>query len=230
MDHPPHDEEELPHTELTIRLSDPSQAADAIRALGGWADHLIDTGVISDTALVPYRPHVGLWGSRRTLTAAEEVWAADSGVIAYQQARMRTLAPQSVLAAANLVAIRTGFHQDVTDGMRWLAAQPKPSSADRIPTLLLQQARELIVPGDWARLRRTPASRVLVDECWAARHAALNEQRAALDPAPHIDADAVLRALLTTHLRLAGEAPDGTAWRLARAVALARTRPRRQTT
>ncbi|MCX4682204.1 lantibiotic dehydratase [Streptomyces sp. NBC_01433] len=226
----PRDEDEHPHTELTIRLGDPSKAADAMRTLGVWASHLVDTGVISDIALVPYRPHVGLWGNRQTRRAAEVVWAADSAVLAHQHAHPSTLAPQPVLAAANLVAIVAGLHQDVTDGMRWLAAQPKPRSADGLPRALSQQARELIFPGDWAGLRHAPAGRVLLQQPWAPRHAALDALRTALKGAPHVDMDAVLHALLATHLRLAGETPDGTAWRLARSVALARTRPRRQTT
>ncbi|MEV7872602.1 lantibiotic dehydratase [Streptomyces sp. NPDC088124] len=224
----PRDEAGLPHTELTIR--DSAQPAGAMRTLGEWASHLVDTGVISDIVLVPYRPHIGLWGTRRGLAAAEEVWAADSAVLAHQYTHQYDLAPGPVLAAANLTVIAAGLHQSVTGGMRWLSAQPKPRSTGRLPRTLLQQARELIHPGDWAGLRRTRAGRVLVEEHWAARQAALEEQRAALKAAPHTDTDAVLCALLTTHLHLAGEAPDGTAWRLARAIALARTRPRRQTT
>ncbi|WP_066953583.1 lantibiotic dehydratase [Streptomyces lushanensis] len=225
----PRDEDGLPHTELTIRLDDPSRAADAMRTLGGWAAHLVDAGVISDVALVPYRPHAGPWGNRKTLTAAEEVWSADSAVIAHQHAHQRALPSQPVLAAANLAAIAAGLHQDITDGMRWLSAQPKPAAAERLPKTLLQQARALASPDDdWAGLRRTPAGQLLVEEHWAARHAALSKHRAALDTAQHTDMDAVLRRLLTTHLRLAGQGPDGTAWRLTRAIALARTRPRRQ--
>ncbi|MFI5822848.1 lantibiotic dehydratase [Streptomyces rishiriensis] len=224
----PRDEDEHPHTELTIRLGDSSTSGDAMRTLGGWAGHLVDTGVISDIALVPYRPHAGLWGDRQTRAAAEEVLAADSAVLVHQHAHQTTLVPQPVLAAANLVAITASLHQNVTDAMRWLSAQPKPRSADGLPKALLQQARDLILPGDWAELRRTPAGRALVEEHWAARHAALDAQRTALNSAPHLDVDAIVRTLLTTHLRLSGETPDGTAWRLARAVALARTHPRRQ--
>ncbi|MGW4490425.1 lantibiotic dehydratase [Streptomyces sp. NPDC004376] len=219
----PRDEDKVAHTELTVRFGDPAQAANAMRALGGWAAHLVGTGVISDIAFVPYRPHVGVWGGRRVLEAAEEVWAADSAVLAHQHAHLYDLPAQPVLTAANLVAIAAGFHQDITDGMRWLSAQPKPRSTARLPGALLQQARELILPGDWAALRRTRAGRVLVEKHWAARREALDRQRAALEAAPCADADAVLRALLNAHLHLA----DGTAWRLARAVALARTKPRR---
>lgn len=226
----PRDEDEVAHTELTVRLGDPTQAADAMRALGGWAGHLVETGVISDMAFVPYRPHSGVWGGHQVLVAGEEVWAADSAVLAHQHARQHDLPPRPVLAAANLVAIAAGLCQDVTGGMRWLSAQPKPRSTAQLPKALLQQARDLILPGDWAALRRTTAGRVLVEEHWAARRKALDQQRAALEAAPRADVDTVLRVLLTAHLHLADEALDGTAWRLARAIALARTKPRRPAT
>ncbi|MFF4933261.1 lantibiotic dehydratase [Streptomyces griseofuscus] len=226
----PRDQDETAHTELTLRLADPAHASDALRALGGWAHHLVDTGVISDISFVPYRPHIGLWGDRRVLATAEEVWAADSAVLAHQHAHQHDLPDRTVLTAANLVAIAAGLHQDVAGGMHWLSAQPKPRSTNRLPETLLQQARDLILPGDWAALRRTAAGRVLVEEHWAARHEALNQQRAALEAAPRADADTVVRALLTAHLHLADEAVDGTAWRLARAIALAHTKPRRPAT
>ncbi|MFE9882664.1 hypothetical protein [Streptomyces sp. NPDC005784] len=157
----------------------------------------------------------------------EEVWAADSAVLAHQHAHQHDLPPQQILAAANLIAIADDLHQDVSGGLCWLSAQPKPSAATRLPETLLQQARELILPGDWNALRRTPAGHVLVEEHWAARRKALAWQRTALETAPHTDADAVLHALLTAHLRLADETPNGIAWRLARAIALAHTKPRR---
>ncbi|MGW3955366.1 lantibiotic dehydratase [Streptomyces sp. NPDC004752] len=225
----PQDKDELPHTVLTVRLAEPSQAADAMGTLGAWANHLIDTGVISDAAFTPYRPHTGLWGTRGTLTAAEEVLAADSAVVAHQHAHQHNLPPAPVLAAANVVAIAAGLHHDPADGLHWLSAQPKPPAAERLPKKLREQARALAVPdGDWSALRATPPGRNLVDGPWADRHTALGKHRAALDAAPHADVDAALRALIAAHLHLAGEPVDGTAWRLARAAALASTRPRRR--
>ncbi|MEU1076231.1 MULTISPECIES: lantibiotic dehydratase [unclassified Streptomyces] len=225
------DEGDRPHTELTIRLPHPTDAAGAMRLLGVWAAHLIDAGVVSDFALVPYRPHVGLWGTENALTAAETTMSADTAVIAYQHARLRFPATQPVLAAANLLALAAGFHQDVTEGMRWLAAEPKPTADVSLPRPLLQQARTLAAPDDgWAGLRQAPGGADLVDGPWAQRHEALATYREALRCSPHTDSDAVLRTLLTAHLRHIGEAPHGTAWRLARAIALANTRPRRQST
>jgi thiopeptide-type bacteriocin biosynthesis protein len=226
-----YDEDDHPHTELTIRLPHPTDAAEAMRLLGLWAAHLTDAGVVSDFALVPYRPHVGLWGTEDALIAAETTMSADTAVIAYQHARLRIPAAQSVLAAANVIAIAAGFHQHVTEGMRWLATEPKPTTDASLPRPLLQQARTLAAPDDgWAGLRCAPGGADLVDGPWARRHAALATYREALCRSSHTDADAVLRALLTAHLRHIGEAPEGIAWRLARAIALAGTRPRRRPT
>lgn len=226
-----HDEGDRPYTELTLRLPDPSAAADSLRGLGEWTAHLHDAGVVSDVVLVPYRPHVSLWGRGSELTAAENTLSADTAVVAYQLARPNFAALQPVLAAANVIAITAGFHQDVTEGMKWLAAQPKPSAATSLPRPLLQQARMLAAPdGDWTELRRISGGADLVENQWAARKTALAQLRAALDTASHTNTDAVLRALLTAHLHLGGESPDSTAWRLARAIALAHTRPHRQAT
>ncbi|GKQ33501.1 lantibiotic dehydratase [Streptomyces sp. A012304] len=226
----PRDEDELPHTVLTVRLAETAQAAAAMGTLGAWAERLIGAGVVSDAAFTPYRPRTGLWGARATLMAAEEVLAADSAVHAHQHAHQRHLPPPSVLAAANVVSIAAGLHQDATDGLRWLAAQPKPPAAERLPKQMQEQARALAVPdGGWTALRALPFGDDLVDRPWSDRHTALGKHRAALDAATsRPDVDAVLRALITAHLRLAGEPLDGTAWRLARAVALAGTRPRRK--
>ncbi|MGW1783956.1 lantibiotic dehydratase [Streptomyces sp. NPDC002143] len=226
-----HDEGDRPHTELTIRLPHPTDAAEAMRLLGLWAAHLTDAAVVSDFALVPYRPHVGLWGTGDALTAAENAMSADTAVVANQHAQLRVPTPQPVLAAANVIAIAVGFHQDVSEGMRWLAAEPKPTTAASLPRPLLHQARTLAAPDDnWAGLRGAPGGAAFVDSYWAQRHAALAAYREALRTSPHTDPDAVLRALLTAHLGRIGEAPEGAGWRLARAIALAGTRPRRRRT
>ncbi|WP_371792995.1 lantibiotic dehydratase [Streptomyces sp. NBC_01471] len=226
-----HDEGDHPHTELTLRLPHPADAADALCRFGQWTAHLNDAGVVGEVTLVPYRPHMGLWGAGDTLTAAENTFSADTEAIAYQLARPPFPAPQPVLVAANILAIAAGFHQDVTEGMKWLAAQPKPAAAAPLPRPLVQQARTLAAPDDgWAELRRIPGATGLVDGPWARRHEALATYRNVLRTSPPVDPDAVLRALLTAHLHHVGETSEGTAWRLARAISLASTRPRRQQT
>ncbi|MFF4934524.1 lantibiotic dehydratase [Streptomyces griseofuscus] len=226
----PRDQDEPAHTVLTVRLTEAAQAADAMVTLGAWAEHLLGAGVISDVVFAPYRPHTGLWGPGASLAAAEEVLAADSTVVAHQHAHQRHLPPAPVLAAANVVAIASGFHLGTAAGLRWLAAQPKPSAAEQIPAQLLEQAHALAAPDNGRSApRSTPHGRNLVDGPWADREAALSRHRAVLDSADsRADGNTVLRALIAAHLHLAGERVDGTAWRLARGAALAGTRPRRR--
>ncbi|MGW2652166.1 lantibiotic dehydratase [Streptomyces sp. NPDC001478] len=225
------DEGDRPYTEVTLRLARPADAAGALARFGQWTAHLHDGGVIGDVALVPYRPHLGLWGAGIALSGAEDVLSADTAVIAGQMALPSLRIPQSALAAANIIAIACNFHQDAAEGMQWLAAQPRPTAAPPLPRPLLRQARTLATPDDgWAGLRRIPAAAGLLNGPWARRHEALAAYREVLRASPPTDPDAVLRALLTTHLHHVGETTDGTAWRLARAVALASTRPRQRQT
>ncbi|GAA3086196.1 hypothetical protein GCM10020000_86030 [Streptomyces olivoverticillatus] len=72
--------------------------------LGAWAERLVQTGVLSGFALVPYRPHIGLWGEDALLRAAEECLAADSAVVARLLAQPPALDPR-VLAAAHMLDI-----------------------------------------------------------------------------------------------------------------------------
>ncbi|MBC3990402.1 lantibiotic dehydratase [Streptomyces sp. AC563] len=215
-------------TMLTVRLADASQAAPALRTLGQWTRHLIAAGAISDVALTPYRPHIGLWGSGAALGAAEEVWAADSAVLAYQHAHQHILPPAPVLAAVSVLAISAGFHQDHATGRRWVAAQPKPATTEPLPEALVDQTRTIAAAPDdtYAALRATPSGSGLIHGPWVKRHAALGRYHCALQTTVHTDATTVLRALVTAHLHLAGEPAEGTAWRLARTVALASARPR----
>lgn len=232
LDHPtwwitPHDQDDQPHSMLNLRLDHAADAVGALGILGPWGSHLADTGLLSGFDLVPYRPHTGLWGENETLMTAEDVLAADSAAFAHQITHVRALSPQ-LLAATNLVAIAAGFHQDTERGLQWLANQPKSATATPLPRELVQQARTLADPADgWQMLRGTPGGTPLVTGRWAPRHAALGDYRTAVDHTPHSDPDVVLHALLTAHLRLAGQSPGGTSWRLARSVALATTHPHR---
>ncbi|MGC4910420.1 lantibiotic dehydratase [Streptomyces cyaneofuscatus] len=226
-----HDDGDRPYAELALRLPHSADAVGALSRLGPWAAHLTDAGVISDVTLVPYRPHLGLWGSGDALAAAENSLGADTAVIAYQLAHPSLQISPPVLAAANVIAIAGGFHQDLTEGMKWLVAQPKPATGAPLPRPLVQQARTLAAPDDgWAGLRRAPCAAGLLDGPWARRHQALAKYRDALRTSPPADPDAVLRELMTAHLHHVGETSDGTAWRLARAIALAGARPRRPKT
>jgi thiopeptide-type bacteriocin biosynthesis protein len=213
-----HDEGQ-PHTVLTIRLPHATGAADMLQRLCCWADHLMDTGFLGDFALVPHRPHPGLWGSGELLTAAENTLAADSRALAYQLGHIRGTDAQ-VLTAANLISIVSGFQRGTAAGLAWLAAQPKPPAANPLAHGLVRQAQQLAPESGWTGLREMPGGPALIDLHWSQRHAALSDYRTDLGPAQHTDT--VLRALLEAHLCLTGltHRKRALSWRLARAVAL----------
>ncbi|WP_030894121.1 lantibiotic dehydratase [Streptomyces sp. NRRL F-5053] len=212
---------------VTVRLPHADAAAAAMRHLGTWAEQLVDTGLISDIALIPYRPHLGVWGDGDLVTAAESVLAADTQVITYQLRHRDLAIDADVLAAQNLLSIATGLHGDAHDAMRWLTAQPKPAGPP-LPQDLVRQARDLADPANgWPRLRATPRGADLLDTHWLRRTTALATYRAALRRAAR-PIDEVLRALLHAHLALAStptRSQPATAWRMARAVALAAIHP-----
>ncbi|MFJ6017468.1 lantibiotic dehydratase [Streptomyces sp. NPDC092952] len=221
----PHDDGPRPYAELTVRFPRGADACDAMRRFGPWTATLIASGVVSDVAVVPYRPHVGVWGTDEALAAAEDVLAADTAVVSHQHAHLPVPVPQPVLAAANVLSLASGLNGSVAEGLRWLADRPKPATTAPLARLLVQRARTLITPDDdWTALRQLPGMAALVDGPWASRTTALATYSQTLRASP----DHVLEALVTAHLRLVGEEPDGTAWRLARSVALAATRPRRK--
>ncbi|MGW7521798.1 lantibiotic dehydratase, partial [Streptomyces sp. NPDC054796] len=90
----PHDQP-YPHLVLTLRLPDAAAACAALRPLGRWAQHLVETGAAGDTELVPYHPHRGRWGDGALLTAAENVLAdhaPDPAHIPWRLARAVALA------------------------------------------------------------------------------------------------------------------------------------------
>ncbi|MFH8407597.1 lantibiotic dehydratase [Streptomyces sp. NPDC018019] len=210
---------------LVFRFPEDRAVGPALQLVGAWAARLVKSGGLGAMEVVPYRPHLGRWGSERQVKAAESCFTADSAAVLHQLLRVRG-ADSRVLAAANAVAIAAGFCGDIDAGLRWLAAQPKSTATPRpLPRSVHQSARRLItIDGRWAGLRALPGGDGLADR-WETRHQALAAYRTALGPAPGADPDLVLAGLLHEHHRRTGADGEG-ALRLARAVALAhRTHP-----
>ncbi|MEU7161157.1 lantibiotic dehydratase [Streptomyces chrestomyceticus] len=204
---------------LVFRFPEGQAVGPAVQIVGAWAARLVKSGALGAMEIVPYRPHPGRWGGEDQLTAAETCFTADSAAVLHQLLHVHA-EDARVLAAANTVAITAGFHGDIDAGLRWLAGQPKPTVARPLPRPAHQSALRLITAdGRWARLRTLPGGDRLADR-WDTRHQALAAYRTALGPAPRIDTDAVLAALLHEHHRRTG-AEEQSALRLARAVALA---------
>ncbi|MFF4531605.1 lantibiotic dehydratase [Streptomyces sp. NPDC001407] len=134
--------------ELYLRADGGDDEAAPIRVmqqLGTWAQHLTETGVLSDFAFVPYRPHTGLWGEGPLLRAAEECFAADSGVVARLLARPAAL-DSRILAAAHMLDIAAGLCGGIVAGARWFDGQPKPVLPMKLPVRLREQATRHLVP------------------------------------------------------------------------------------
>ncbi|MFH8350109.1 lantibiotic dehydratase [Streptomyces sp. NPDC018045] len=207
---------------LVVRFPEARAVGPAVQAVGAWAVRLVKTGSLGAMEIVPYRPHLGRWGAGAQLTSAENCFAADSSAVLHQLLHVRGADPR-VLAAANIVAIATAFHEDTGTGLRWLTAQPKPTAARPLPRALHQSALRLITTdGRWTGLRALPGGDGLADR-WDTRHQALAAYRSARDRAGRTDHDEVLAALLHEHHHRTGADSDEekSALRLARAVALA---------
>ncbi|MFF9436474.1 lantibiotic dehydratase C-terminal domain-containing protein [Streptomyces sp. NPDC014735] len=82
-----HDDGDRPHTEVTLLLPHPADAAEVLSRLGQGIAHLNDARVISDVTLVPYRPRLGLWGSRGRAERCGKRPSTETAVIACQLGR-----------------------------------------------------------------------------------------------------------------------------------------------
>ncbi|KAB7835500.1 lantibiotic dehydratase [Streptomyces mobaraensis] len=187
--------------------------------LGTWAQRMTETGVLSGFALVPYWPHIGLWGDGALLRAAEDCLAADSALVARLLAEPLGLDPR-VLAAAHMLDIAAGLCGGSLAGAQWFAEQPKPFLPVKLPQWLRKQAARHLAPG-----AGQPGTAPCVDDGWLTgrrgrRPQALTSYRKLL-AADGRPTGAVVRALLHEHcLRTLGEpADEPVALHLARAAA-----------
>ncbi|RSN56617.1 Lanthionine biosynthesis protein LanB [Actinomadura sp. WAC 06369] len=209
-----------PHIRLRIAADDFGTAA--ARA-GSWAEHLRRVGLLRDVQFATYYPEVGRWGSGRLMTAAEDVFGADSRALLAQlgePSRPRN----AVLTAAQFVAIAVAFTGSTQLGMAWLIQHVAAKASVPLPRDAMAQAVLLADPtDDWQRLRAASGGQPIV-AAWKQREDALTAYRVLLDGDGGIDPDAVLTSLLHAHhMRAVGIDPDGerTCLRLARAVAQA---------
>ncbi|MEU2607674.1 lantibiotic dehydratase [Streptomyces albus] len=205
---------------LLVRLATTHDAGRATAQIGAWTAQLIEAGVLSDCAMVPYRPFIGRWGTGEALAAAEGVLAADAAIIARQLAGAAGGVDERVLAAANLTQIVNAFCNGQDQVRQWFARMPKPEPASALPRDARAQAAHLLGTSDQP-LRTCPSPELAV--LWANRAEALATYRGRIR---HDLADDALRDLCELHLQVAGLTPEeqAAAWRLARAVAFAPVR------
>ncbi|MGH3903775.1 MAG: thiopeptide-type bacteriocin biosynthesis protein [Pseudonocardiaceae bacterium] len=213
-----HSPQETDHLRLRIR-TDPDHYAACTNAVGQWTQRMRQAGMVGRLVIDTYYPEIGRYGHGPAMDAAENVFAADSHLVA---AALRnppaTAAHPIALAVANMVTIVSAFVGDVADAMDWLPSRPVPATpaTDRAVT---DQAIRLAT--DMGVLRELPGWAGAVERAWQARADALAAYRKQLPP--DADVDRVLESLLHMHHnRAIGIDPDseGTCRRLARRAAL----------
>ncbi|MGH3624451.1 MAG: lantibiotic dehydratase, partial [Sciscionella sp.] len=213
-----HSPQETDHLRLRIR-TDRHYYATCTNAVGEWTQRMRQAGMVGRLVIDTYRPEIGRYGPGEAMNAAEDVFIADSHVVAAALRDLPTAAAHpTALAVANMVGIVCGFVGDLAETMDSLATRPVPATpaTDRAVT---DQAIRLAT--DVGALRESPDWTAAVDYAWQARADALAAYRKQLPP--DADLDRVLESLLHMHHnRAIGIDPDSerTCRRLARQAAL----------
>lgn len=185
---------ETDHIRLRLATSDRDAYARSLAALGDWGQQLRVDGVAGRLAVDTYLPEIGRYGCGAKMTAAENVFAADSAAVVAQ------LRHDSILGAGNavglllgLVDIVAGFFGDQTAAMTWLRTRPALPGTSPADRAVLSDAIRL-VQGD---VGDRPGWTGQVAETWARRAAALAAYRTQLSA--DTDTEAVLESLLHMH-------------------------------
>lgn len=222
-----------PHLRLRIRLAPDAQDASesygrAVARVGVWAEQLRARRLIGDLVLDTYHPETARYGAGEALTAAENLFAADSAAVVAQlaaQAGNRALHP-AALTAVSMVDLTCSLIGDRHAGTQWLLDNRRASGVPAHRPVLRQAIalsradRGGSVPG--GAVPRLPAA---VCDAWDARRRAAERYAARLAASPgRPDHSEVLGSLLHLHhVRAYGidAAAERACHRLARAVALA---------
>ena len=208
-----------PYSHLRLRLHTDDYGQAAIR-VGRWAVALRRQGLADDLRLDTYRPETDRYGTGPAMSAAEELFGADSrAALAQLAAKDSQIAPQALTAASmlDLAAAMLGSRES---GCEWLVARPEPPGRAPIDRGVLRQAVALdptLLPDEVQRAWQERAQA-------AGRYAdALSAFSGPLTPAT------VLTSLTHLHfVRAHGpdEAAEQVTYRLARHIALATVRRR----
>nr|WP_230416912.1 lantibiotic dehydratase [Micromonospora tarapacensis] len=213
-----------PFAHLRLRLHTDNYGDAAVR-VGRWAVALRRQRLAGDLRLDTYRPETGRYGDGQAMSAAEELFAADSRAAVVQMAaKDDSQLNQQALTAASMIDLAAAMLGSRTDGCEWLVARPEHPGQAPIDQGVLRQAVILdptSVPG--------PVQRAWQERSRAAaRYAdALSASGSPLTPT------AVLTSLMHLHfVRAHGpdEAAEQVTYRLARHIALAAVRRRVRTT
>ncbi|WP_433531296.1 lantibiotic dehydratase [Micromonospora sp. CA-263727] len=209
-----------PHLRLRIRLPHPGAYGPSTARVAAWAARLRHHRLVGRLQLDTYYPETGRYGHGPAMTAAEQVFAADSAATLAELQAAGTALPLDALAAASLVDITAAFTGDTATGMRWLTTY-LPNEPMPAPRAVHTTAVRVADPtDDWAALRTADHTSTVLG-LWQQRRAAIADYRDQL--APQRDPLSVLPSLLHLHsIRLHGIDPDRERLgrRLARASAL----------
>lgn len=212
-----------PYLELYVRLSSPSQYGAAATRLGDWTAELRAEGLVSYMHLSTYQPETGRYGHGPAMTAAENVFAADSFAALAQIRLSQTGVPADAVTTAGLLDLATAYAATPRDGLRWLTDQ-LPHETGRLDRSVRETALQLADPhDDFAALRTQPGGDDVIS-VWHSRRRALTTYRTRL--ACQRDPDTALRSLLHLHqVRTLGLDSDRerVTHRLVRAAALRQT-------
>lgn len=186
-----------PHETDHIRLRIPiprGAYADYAAEVGAWARQLRHDGLAGPLTFDTYHAEVGRYGDGDAMTAAEQVFAADSRLVIAQLRNFpaAVIHPRA-LAALNFVGTAEGILGSLHEAMRWLITRPTVPFAATDRPLSDQVAR--LARGDL--LHTLPGWEGEVAEAWHERALTLRSYRAQLSP--DTDFDAVLEALLHMH-------------------------------
>lgn len=195
------------HVAVLIRLRNPADFAAVAAELADFAAGLEARALPADLALLSYTEHPGRYGHGEAMTAAEDVFAADT-TAAIAQIAMTAMAGISgqALAAASMATIAAAFAPIPEAGYRALTKCLEQGSGPLDRTTRDEACRLADPSGSFRAVRALPGGDAVAaswdrrDTALAAYHEALSAQR---------DPGTVLRTLLHEHqMRALGLDPD----------------------
>jgi len=216
------------HLRLRIRPPHPAAFADLAGCITDKAKELRRLGLLARVQWDTYFPETGRYGSGATMTAAENVFVADSSAaLAHLRGTSGTGRPHpQAAAAADLLNLAISFTGSIEAGTAWVVDHLARADAAPASRSVHDQAVHLADPRDCFRaLRSAPAGRDIA-AAWMPRQAAVRAYRDRLDATDEADPDSVLASLLHMHhIRVFGidEDCERTCYRLARSAALSWT-------
>ncbi|MFF4362809.1 lantibiotic dehydratase [Streptomyces sp. NPDC001604] len=176
------------HLRLRVAAAEPATHAAITQTLVTWVRQLQDDSLVSRLVFDGYRPEIGRYGTGAAMTAAENVFTADSRTVRYALADLPH-ADRRVLATLGMIDIALDFLGD-KHGTRWLATTPARGTG-------LSAVTRVVAQHTASGLRARPHGWTpRLDAATAARRAALHRYR---EHVADRQITAVLESLLHMH-------------------------------